>query len=278
MKSRSDVIRSRDNVLVKRVARLAESARERATEGLGILEGCHLIRACLAAPRFGVVSLERIIVCETVIDLPEVRATLDAATGVPQSLMAEGPFARLGPVSGPNAVLGLMRLPVQPWPEPEPVRAFELWLEDVQDPGNVGTLIRTAAAAGVTAVRLSPGCADPWSPKVLRAGMGGQFVVSIEADADLERRSRIAPLTTHALALTASGDLYDEQLARPLALVLGNEGAGLSAGLLANVHRPMRIRMPGAVESLNVAAAGAVALFEVVRRERRLAPLGTQGV
>lgn len=263
-----DVIRSRDNALVKRVVRLAESGRDRAAERVAVLEGWHLIRACLEAPAFGPPGLERILVCETVLDAPETRGTLARANGIPLTVVAEAAFSRIGPVTGPNAVAALVRLPVHPSPPPDPAAGFELWLEDVQDPGNVGTLIRSAAAAGVTAVRLSPGCADPWSPKVLRAGMGGQFLVPIEIDADLAACARSGALTAHGFALAGAGSLYDESLERPLALVLGNEGAGLSAPLLQTVHRVVRIPMPGPVESLNVAAAGAVALFEVVRRQR----------
>lgn len=268
MNTPQEVIRSRDNALVKRVVRLAERGRDRAVEGVAVLEGWHLIRACLEAPAFGRSSLERILVCESILPAPETRAMLDMAESVPVTVVAEPAFSRLGPVDGPNAVVALMTIPTPPRSDPDPAHAFELWLEDVQDPGNVGTLIRTAAAAGVTAVRLSAGCADPWSPKVLRAGMGGHFAAPIEFDSDLVGRARAGVVTTYAFALAGAADLYDEPIARPLALILGNEGSGLGAALASQVDRSLRIPMPGAVESLNVAAAGAVALFEVVRRER----------
>lgn len=275
MNTPPEVIRSRDNALVKRVVRLAESARDRSAEGVAVLEGWHLIRACLEAPGFGMPSLERILVCESILPAPETRAMLDMAESVPVTVVAEPAFSRLGPVDGPNAVVALMTIRSTPFRDPAPAQAFELWLEDVQDPGNVGTLIRTAAAAGVTHVRLSPGCADPWSPKVLRAGMGGQFAVPIDIDSDLVGRARAGPVTTYAFALAGTADLYEEPIARPLALILGNEGSGLGAALSNEVDRSLRIPMPGAVESLNVAAAGAVALFEVVRRERGVASGGT---
>ncbi len=268
MNTPPEVIRSRDNALVKRVVRLAESARDRSAEGVAVLEGWHLIRACLEAPEFGRPSLERIVVCEAILRAPETRAMLDLAESVPVTVVAEPAFSRLGPVDGPNAVVALMTFPGTRRRDPASAQAFELWLEDVQDPGNVGTLIRTAAAAGVTAVRLSVGCADPWSPKVLRAGMGGQFAVPIEIDSDLVGRARSGAVTTYAFALAGTADLFGEPIARPLALILGNEGSGLGAALSNEVDRSVRIPMPGAVESLNVAAAGAVALFEVVRRER----------
>lgn len=274
MNTHPDVIRSRDNALVKRVVRLAESGRHRAAERVAVLEGWHLIRACLDAPGFGPATLERILVCETVLDSPETRATLEQAAGVPVTVVAEAAFSRIGPVAGPNAVAALLNLPAHSYPFPDHSERFELWLEDVQDPGNVGTLIRSAAAAGATSVRLGPGCADPWSPKVLRAGMGGQFAVPIEVDADLAAQVRSRSLTTYAFTLAGAGDLYDARLERPLALVLGNEGSGLSPGLVESLDRALRIPMPGSVESLNVAAAGAVALFEVVRRERESSRAG----
>lgn len=262
------VLRSRDNPLLKRVLRLAEGGRHRVEEGVCVLAGWHLIRACIDAAAFGARSLERIVVCETVVDGEEGRSVFEAAPNVPVTVFAEEAFSRIGPVRGPNAVIALVRIPakeVQTTPLP---RAFELWLEDVQDPGNVGTLIRTAAAAGVTHVRLSSGCADPWSPKVLRAGMGGQFLVPIATDADLAHHAQTSGLETLALALGDARDFYEASLVRPLAVVLGNEGAGLTCGLQGLMRQRWCIPMPGGIESLNVATAGAIALFEVVRRER----------
>jgi TrmH family RNA methyltransferase len=142
-------------------------------------------------------------------------------------------------------------------------------LEDLQDPGNVGTILRTAAAAGVEQVLLSKHCAFAWSPKVLRAGQGAHFLTAIVEDVDLPAWIAAFQRTGgRAAALVARGgaDVFSAPLDLPLALAIGNEGAGLSAALLASADQRVTIPMPGGAESLNAAAAAAVVLFECVRR------------
>jgi TrmH family RNA methyltransferase len=144
---------------------------------------------------------------------------------------------------------------------------FALLLEDIQDPGNLGSMLRSAAAAGCDAVFLSAACADAWSPKVLRAGMGGHFVLAIHESIDLPEVAAGFRGRVIAASLGAQENLFDCDLRGDLAFAIGNEGAGLSAALLA-VCQPVRIPMPGRMESLNAAAAAAVCLFECVRQRR----------
>ncbi len=175
--------------------------------------------------------------------------------------MAEGLFRTLSPSRTPSGLLAEASIPVQ---VPRGSR-FVVLLEDIQDPGNLGALIRCAAGAGVEAVMLSPGCCDAWSPKALRGGQGAQFLVPIEEDADLAAAAGRLPGPCHAAVLGAAPKLYDLDLTGPCAFAFGNEGAGLSPALL-RACRPFTIPMPGGTESLNVAAAAAVALFERVRQ------------
>ena len=141
-------------------------------------------------------------------------------------------------------------------------------LENIQDPGNLGSMLRSAAAAGCDAVYLSIGCADAWSPKVLRAAMGGHFVLNIYENADLLQVAELFDGTIFAAALDAKTSLYDNQLQGNIAFAIGNEGAGLSAELLCKA-KPVAIPMPGKVESLNAAAAAAICLFEAVRQRNK---------
>jgi TrmH family RNA methyltransferase len=143
---------------------------------------------------------------------------------------------------------------------------FALLLEDIQDPGNLGSILRSSAAAGCDAVFLSRGCADAWSPKVLRAGMGGHFVLSIKESADLLEVATQFTGKILAASLRADKSLYESNLRGKLAFVIGNEGAGLSQALLDAAQQHFIIPMPGKVESLNAAAAAAVCLFEAVRQ------------
>jgi TrmH family RNA methyltransferase len=148
--------------------------------------------------------------------------------------------------------------------------ALVVVLEDIQDPGNLGAMLRTAAAAGATLAVLSQGCTDPWSPKALRGGQGAQFVLPLQGGVDLPAWLAGFGGQRVALTLGRQHDFYRLDLAAPLALVVGNEGAGVSASLRQAVGVCAQIPMAGRVESLNAAAALAVAVFEVAR-QRRLA-------
>jgi RNA methyltransferase, TrmH family len=263
----TSVIRSRDNALLKRIVRLAEHGRFRRDEGTGLAEGWHLIRALLEAPGFGREALQAVALSESVLghrDAVEMRGLLD---GVPIHVIDSRVFGRIGESDGPNAAIGLFTLP----PEQDAATlvsqgGLQLWLDAVQDPGNVGALIRTAAAAGATAVVLGTGCADAWSPRVLRAGMGGHFalrVVSTPLDAQLVTRF---PGSIVAMERDGGASLFSVPLPEDCAFLLGNEGAGLSPQVAALADSRVTIPMAGRVESLNVAAAGAVICFEVLRR------------
>jgi len=167
------------------------------------------------------------------------------------------------------ADVGVLAVVPTPRPAVPPPARFHLLLEDLQDPGNVGTILRTAAAAGVEQVLLSKHCAFAWSPKVLRAGQGAHFLTTVVEDVDLAawlasfraRGGLVAAMVAHHGA-----DLYATALPRPLAIAVGNEGSGLSAPLAASADTRITIPMPGGMESLNAAAAAAVVLFETVRR------------
>jgi len=141
-----------------------------------------------------------------------------------------------------------------------------LLLEDIQDPGNVGTLLRSAAAVGAGHVLLSPTCAFAWSPKVLRAAMGAHFALNLVEGADLAAWT--ARFKGQSVALDGSGEtsLYDLELRGKTALLVGNEGAGLSPRLRDAASVRAKIPISKRMESLNAAAAGTVALFETARQ------------
>ena len=134
-------------------------------------------------------------------------------------------------------------------------------LDGVQDPGNVGTLLRTAAAAGVRQVlAVDRACAAAWSPKVLRAGQGAHFVLDIVEDADLDALLSREYRGHGCRDLPGWGDQFLFMMLvwqGPLAWVFGAEGLGVSPALIAAADHRIKIPMPGAVESLNVGAAAA---------------------
>ena len=227
-----------------------------------MLEGEHLI--AVYCDRVGPPE-SLIVVAEALAD--ERIAAL--ARRVPAANVIAVPAALFAEIAVLPADVGALAVIVTPRPAVPPPARFCLLLEDLQDPGNVGTILRTAAAAGVEQVLLSKHCAFAWSPKVLRAGQGAHFLTTVVEDVDLPAwvtAFRRAGGRAAALVARNGGDVFTAPLTMPLALMIGNEGAGLSAALLASADQRVTIPMPGGMESLNAAAAAAVVLFECVRR------------
>jgi RNA methyltransferase, TrmH family len=254
-------VTSRQNPRLREAAALIASARERRKSGRCVLEGEHVVATCVA--RHG--PSETLIVTDAALTGQAVRALAerhaDRTLVVPESLFA-------GVASLPPSV-GVLAVVLTPRPVIAAGADFCLLLDGVQDPGNVGSMLRSAAAAGVAQVLLSAHCAFAWSPKVLRAGQGAHFCLDIHEDVDLPAWAATYGETgAQVVAATAAGgtSLFAAPLAGRLALAIGNEGAGLSAGLAARATLRVTITMPGGIESLNAAAAAAVCLFECVRQ------------
>jgi len=253
-------IASRENAAYKSLARLALKSSERRREGLTVLDGTHLLAAFLDSGR----KPEQLVVNDAGLADAEVQSLLARSQGVPVTLLSDALFDSLSTLQTPTGVLALVRTPAAAAVAPQ--APLVLYLEDIQDPGNVGTLLRSAAAAGASDVVLSPRCAFAWSPKVLRAGMGAHFALNIvegvEA-ADFLGAYRGASVALDGAATTS---LYDLDLRAPTAFLVGNEGAGLTEAARRAARSHARIPMPGAVESLNAGTAGAICLFEAVRQ------------
>lgn len=254
------LISSRDNAEFKRLRLLSDSARARRTEGLTVLEGPHLVRAALEhGLRPGTVFAsagERD---------AEIEALLARLPDSSRRLLDPALLASVSAANPSHALLATLEIEA-PQQAPDPARDW-LVLDGVQDAGNVGTLMRTAAAAGIDQVLLGPGCAQPWSPKVLRAAMGAHFAVSIHEVADLPHELRRYRGRIAATRLDGATDLYRIDLREPLAWVFGAEGLGVSEAVARCAALGVRIPMHQGIESLNVAAAAAICLFEQ-RRQR----------
>jgi RNA methyltransferase, TrmH family len=254
------IIESSDNARFRALLALAESARDRRRQQRALLDGPHLLRALKDAGQVP----EQLVVSASGRNDPEILGLLSSLAAVTPLVLADALFARLAPVATATGVLAVISIPA---PDPDAAGAGPaVLLEAIQDPGNVGSILRSSAAAGVGRVYLSPGCADVWSPKVLRAAMGAHFSLTIHSDVDLV--ARLGTFTGRRLALDhrATASVFSENLAGPVALIFGNEGAGLSAPVLRAADARVSIPMPGRAESLGVAAAAAVCLFERVRQ------------
>jgi len=256
------LVRSRDNPFFRELVRLAGSARQRGKSGQALLDGTHLLAAYLEAG----MRPQHILLNAAALHDAEITALLERAADVPATQLDDKLFAELSELRTPSGILALIEVP-----QPSGTIAgsrFALLLEDIQDPGNLGSMLRSAAAAGCDAVFLSGGCADAWSPRVLRAAMGGHFALGIHERQDLPAVARVFPGALFAAGLQATHSLYECDLSGKLAFLVGNEGAGLSDELLSLATCTITIPMPGRVESLNAAAAAAVCLFEAVRQRR----------
>jgi TrmH family RNA methyltransferase len=256
-------IESSANPRFKALRRLAESSRERARTGLSVLDGVHLVQAYIEHAG----KPEEVVVSRQGSQNAEIRTLLGRLPGVDTLVLGDAQFEALSSVVTPTGILAVVRTP-RPEPRPGDMNACVM-LEELQDPGNLGSILRSCAAAGVAHVLLSRGCAYAWAPRVLRAGMGAHFALSIYEGADLEAAALQFRGARIATRQDSPSTIFDADLKGPVALMLGNEGAGLSAGLLATADRVVSIPMPGRAESLNVAAAAAVCLFERVRQTRQ---------
>lgn len=253
-------ITSRENEQFRTLLDLAEHRQTRRETGRTLLDGAHLLDEALRAGRVP----ERLILSDSCPDWEAWQARLPGMQIVclPRSL-----FNKLSPVASPTGLMAEIVIPHYP---PDQPTECAVLLEDIQDPGNLGTLVRTAAAAGVDAVFLSVGCAEAWSPKALRGGQGGHFHVRMHESVDLADWVRRFNGKVLAASLRSLRGLFELDLSGRIAFAFGNEGAGLSQDLLS-VCEPFSIPMAARVESLNVTSAAAVCLFERVRQVSRSA-------
>lgn len=255
-------ITSSDNPRFRALLKLAQSSRERRDAGLSLLDGIHLVSAYaghVGAP-------DEIVVSRAGLDNPEVGRLLESLHPGSVLMLSDGLFRQLSSVATPTGIMAVV--PTPRVPVPQVLEGASVWLEDIQDPGNVGSILRSAAAAGIATVCLSRHSVHAWSPRVLRAGMGAHFALRIIEGADLE--SLAAGYRGRLIATAAGAGLpvFDAVLTGDVALLLGNEGSGLSPALAALAQETVHIPMPGSAESLNVGAAAAVCLFERVRQQR----------
>jgi TrmH family RNA methyltransferase len=249
-------IASRDNALLVSARKL--NAAPDAYRKLGVvwLEGEHLLRAALAR---GWRIDEALVAAAHEHDAP-LQPLLQHAQRV--RVVDDRLWSGLGSLSSKAAIAGLAA-----WPKPLPIdaHAATVVLDRLQDAGNVGSVLRSAAAFGVAQVIALKGCAALWAPKVLRAGMGAHFALRlIEAAEPRDLDALRVPLV--ATSSHASQPIVTAALPSPCAWVFGHEGQGIAPSLLERCALQVAIPQPGGEESLNVAAAAAVCLYETARR------------
>ena len=255
------LITSTHNDRVQAWKALSGPAKERRRQGLFLAEGEHMAGEALKSSR-----------CRTLLirdsSLERYRTLLDQAErrNVPVQPVSEAVMAAICDVRSPQGVAAVCPLPALTERLETPVIVA---LEDVQDPGNVGTVLRTLDALGYGGLLITPGCADPFSPKTLRASMGAVFRVPVCLAQSLpEALETLHGEGYRSLAGTLDGTpFYDRPMdAEKTVLLIGNEGAGLTEAVKALAMQKVKLPMQGGAESLNAAVACAVMLYDLERR------------
>ncbi|RPF46665.1 TrmH family RNA methyltransferase [Thermodesulfitimonas autotrophica] len=256
------------NPRVKALSRLARR-RHREKEGKFVAEGPHLVAAALASAW----------PVEGVYFTPDFAAqkgealALAQQRGVPLYELPTEVFSRVAATETPQGVLAVIGIPevaLEALLRPEP--PLILVVDGLQDPGNLGTLIRTAQAAGATGALLLAGTVDLYSPKAVRATAGAVFHLPVVQDlpwAEALRFLQAAGLTLVVADPRGETPFYAADFTGPVALVIGSEGAGPRPEVVKSASRRVFIPMPGGTESLNAAVAGSLLLYEVVRQRQR---------
>lgn len=246
-------IRSRDNAQVKRWAKLARESRLRRSEGRALIEGPHLLEVFLSRN----LRPTSLIATEAALADPEIRS-LASRSGVQAVVVSESAFKAIADTETPQGLAAEIAIPT--------IRRPGAWvfLEGVQDAGNVGAIVRSAAAFGVGAVILDRACADPWAPKVLRAGMGGHFLLQVQQVDALVAALESFPGRLLCTVARGGEPLRKADLKGRLGWIFGSEAHGVSRAI--EQMAALKVTVPVEIESLNVAAAAAICLYEAFSR------------
>lgn len=247
---------SKDNRRVRHWRKLAEDPRYRRAQKRALIEGPHLLAAAL---EHGHKPVALLATDEGAADAEISR--LIGQSGLRPVLLAESVFRRVVDAENPPGVAAEIAIP-----EADKDALRTVFLEGIQDPSNVGAIVRSAAAFGVGRIVLDRACADPWSPKALRAGMGGHFGLQIRQINDLGAEIEAFKGTVACTVPLGGVVLGEAPLNRSSAWIFGGEGRGLSEETIRRADLRVTIPMAAGTESLNVAAAAAICLYEASRK------------
>ncbi len=255
-------ITSRDNPLYKELKHLATSSQARRKSGRTLLDGVHLCEAYwqhLGAPQLCIVAESSQAHHEVVKIVSDCLAIGAQCICLPDAL-----YHALSQV---EHGVGLMFIVATPNPEfPALLKASSVLLDNLQDPGNLGSILRSAAAAGIKNVFCSSGTAFAWSPKVMRAGMGAHFLLNIFENVDLHALLQHTEIPILATSSHTEQTIYQVNLNQPVVWLFGHEGQGVEESLMALATHTVTIPQRPEIESLNVAASAAICFFEQVRQ------------
>ncbi len=256
------MLTSTHNPKIQRVRALMARPKDRREEKAFVVEGVRLLEEAASAEW----PFQFVLFTDDLSQRGKSLLGLLEARHISCELVDTGLFASLSDTQTSQGILAVVDL--SPLPVPEKL-SFALILDSVRDPGNLGTLLRTAAAAGVEATFLPPETTDAFAPKVVRAGMGAHFHLPIQELSWEAIRERMKGLTIYLAEMEGSLSCWEADLRAPLALIIGGEAEGASASARQLAQKLITIPMPGRAESLNAAVAGGILMFEVVQQRNK---------
>lgn len=257
------MITSPDNNKIKEVVKLRDKKRARDTEGLFVAEGLKLVLEALPE------SVESVFCTPEVYEeVPEIGERFAEKT----ETVSPGVFSKMSDTDTPQGLLAVIRkrdLPAEDLLDAGKEQPLLLFLEDIRDPGNLGTIVRLSEAAGVTGIIMSKGTADIYNPKTVRSTMGSVYRVSFAYTDDLQGLALQAKKRSIALFAAMPGgekNCWEQDYKRACGFLIGNEAAGLTKETAGLADDKVLIPMAGKVESLNAAIATSVLCFEAARQ------------
>lgn len=253
------MITSEQNSQVKGVVALQKKQKQRKKDQAYIVEGIKMVKE---APNS---SVKHVYITEQLYSQQP-----DLIEGLPYDVVSDDVFKKMSDTITPQGILAVMTMPTYTYQEilNHPVVTLVL-LEEIQDPGNLGTIIRTAEAIGATAVITTKGTVDIYNPKTLRSTMGAVYHLPIFNQVDKEAwidRMKNADITLVAAHLRGEGYHYQWDIDDKVCYMIGNEGNGLTDGLTSHADRLIKIPMVGEAESLNASVATSILLYETYRQ------------
>lgn len=262
------IITSVENPVVKLAAKLSASKKERTQQGLFVIEG---LRLCLDAVQSGVKCRYVFLTTDALARYyNSLKPVLAAGTKVYE--VSESVFAKMSDTKTPQGILCVCELIDRRRAVSAMDKSgFYIGLERIQDPGNLGTIIRTAEAIGLSGILLGTDCCDIYSPKVIRATMGGVFRLPVySADDTVSACEELGKMGFNTYAAVPDSDALPVTKAgfsEGSVVFIGNEGKGLSSELISACKTRITIPMLGRAESLNAAMAAGIIMWEIARRQ-----------
>ncbi len=257
------MITSDKNSKIQWVKSLIANPKERKNSSAFVVEGVRLVEEAI----LNNYCPELVLFSENLSDRGRKLITTLRENQIPVEEIPTRLMDKIADTETPQGIIAVLLQPENQLPEHHD---FALICDSIRDPGNLGTILRTAAAAGVQTIFLSPGTTDPYSPKVVRSAMGAHFHIPIVMATWMEIREychqRSQPLSVYLASADASKIFWQADFKQPVAILIGNEGKGSGVDAYALADQQISIPMDGKTKSLNAAVAASILLFEIVRQ------------